>query len=830
MSDKEYIIKISKLLFDLFVANDSVLSLQMPDGNYIPQIVNYDYSLFQKMIEQNESVAVYQQKKYSDLIKWICLDFDCKKEGNGNIKDLHNKYIKQACANIEKLALNYLLEYSGRRGIHIWIIFDSFIKKDEAYQIEMKILEEINTQLREDLDYGVDLFPATRGGKNKYGKAVKLPLSTHKKGGQSYFFLTEEDLLKNDIVYEKQFDILSKYIMNSIESICKIFGKYEEKRYSLIYKKNHVINESNKITLHDVFTRCKGSKVLNTIFENVRNSNMSYYDKMIICSTFGHFSDKSIIYDIFRLQENYDESITNYYVAKLTKQFYPITMGYLYDNYHEKLEDDIDPNQSVLEYICESIGADIKYLPKITLNSYQLIKELSKKEFNYFLYNDEVININDYFDLKNMSNYECQKIYIELENISKGDTDIINKDYSFNRYIRHEEDKERILVSLNPHDRVLTSALIFKFTQLLKWNFDSFSYKLNYYNFGGIFFPWFDSWKKFQKSVELYLSFDVFKDYGLIKLDIKSFYDNIYFHSIYSQMKEIISQNPSKEEQDLMNNILKFLIKYNENLMVKINGAIKGVPQGPVYARVLAELFISTIILGFRKKSESYLNYSLFRYVDDIFIIYRGFDGEEFLKDFEYYLNQHGLNINFDKTINFNKIGNMTNLEKSLLFENSKWNYTIQNVKNLRLEEDDVLEDKLKIFDSYINRNECWKIGDANFILGGYVDDVFVKKYISKYIKSLVNSKKGRGSIFIKFYKMIFNDYDFLVTFFKDKMYLEIPIDSLNFKNFLNALYFNEQNLKNYVSYDDLIDLKDYLENLLGLDEEDKSTIQSLNF
>ena len=77
---------------------------------------------------------------------------------------------------------------------------------------------------------------------------------------------------------------------------------------------------------------------------------------------------------------------------------------------------------------------------------------------------------------------------------------------------------------------------------------------------------------------------------------------------------------------------------------------------------------------------------------------------------------------------------------------------------------------------------------------------------------------------------MIFNDYDLLVTFFKNKMYLEIPIDSLNFKNFLNALYFNEQNLKNYVSYDDLLDLMKYLETLLDLDEEDKSTIQSLNF
>lgn len=829
MYDREYIAEISKLLFELLVANDSVLSLQMPDGNYIPQVVSYDYSLFQKMIEQNESIGVYQQKRYSDLIKWICLDFDCKKQGNGNVKSLYNQYVNKVCERLDNFNLNYLLEFSGRRGIHIWIVFDSFIKKNEAYQLEMKILEEISSKIKDDLDYGIDLFPATRCGRNKYGKAVKLPLSTHKKGGQSFFFRKGEDFLNNEIIYEEQYDILSKYRMNSLKSLFEILGKSDVKRYTLIYKKEYAVNKSSKFSLNEIFDKCNGSKVLNSIFENVKNSNMSYYDKLIMCSTFGNFSDENLIYDIFKLQDNYDASLTNYYVTKLRKQLFPITMGYLYDTYNENLEEDIEPNQTVLEYICKNVGIDIAYLPKNKLNSSQFIKELSTKEFNYFLYNDEVINIRDYFDLKNMSNYECQNISMQIDSIVEGNVDLLNKNHSFNIYVRHEEDKNRILVSLNPHDRVLTTALIFKFIQLLKWDFNSFSYKLNYYNYGGVFFPWFDSWKRFERSVELYLSFDVFNDYGLIKVDIKNFYDNIYFHSIYSQMKEAISKNSSLDEKNQMNHILTFLTKFNENLMLKINDTIKGVPQGPVYARVLAELFISTIILEFQKKFSNYSNYSIFRYVDDIFIIYHGLDGEKFLNNFKYHLNQHGLKINFDKTKYFPRIGNMTNIEKSELFENSKWNYSIQNIKNLKLEDDYIFEEKLKLFNSYLNRNQCWNINDANFILGGYIDEVLVKKYISRYIKSLVTSEIGRGSIFIKLYNVIFDDYTLLVNFFINKMYLEIPKKTLNFKNFINALYFNEKKLKNYVGNENLNALMCYLLSLSDLDDEDKSTIQSLN-
>lgn len=830
MDYDELINRLSKLLYDFFVTNNTVVSLQMPDGRYIPQIVNYDFSLFEEMIKTKESLAVYQQKKHSDLVKWICLDFDCTKSGNGNIETLYDKYIKEIRNTIEKNNLNYLLEFSGRRGIHVWIIFDYYIVKEIAYKIEMILLTEIQSEIDMDEDYGVDLFPATMIGKNKYGKAVKLPLSLHKKGGQSYFFETKSELLnKNNFSYERQYEILAKYKKNSVNMVSLFSIDYRKQSYQFIFKKEYVINQSKKLTLQDILDKCKGSKVLNGIFDNVRYSSMTYYDKLVICSTFGHFSDKSIIYDIFQSQENYDEYKTNYYVSKLVKQLYPITMRYLYDQYHEKLEDEIDGNLTVLEYICNHIGIKVSSLPEKELKPYQKIKELSKKELNYLLYNDEVININDYYDLKNITNYECKQIYNRIEKIFKGDFDFKNNDILFNKYERYEEGKKRILISLSPDERLFTTALIFEFAQKLRWRFDSYSYNINFYNFGGVFFPWYDSWKNYQRSVELYLSFDIFKNYGLIKLDIRKFYDNIYFHSIYSEMKDLISKKVINDEINKMYNILTYLTKYNENIMKEINGSIKGVPQGPVYARVLAELFISTIINNFKKVYKEHENYMLFRYVDDIYIVYHDLDGNKLMNDFVYFLSCHGLQINTEKTKKYNSIGEMTDYDKASLFENSKWNYTIQNIRNLELEDVESFDKKMKLFDDYINRNKEWKINDANFILGGYIDDLYEKKYINKYFYDLIKSKKGRGSIFIKLYNIIFHDLDLLKRFFEYEMYTKIPVVSVNFKNFLNMLYFNENTIKKYIDEDKLQDLMLYLNKVTNLDEEDLTTISSLN-
>ena len=226
--------RLARKLFNLFVANQNVIAMQMPDGNYIPQIINYDFTLFHQMLVKKSALAVYQQKSFSSQIKWVCFDFDILKnqEEKGSIEELANLMVNPLCKVLDTLDINYLVEFSGRRGIHVWIIFDSFFEKQLGYDLMNIILDKVNYEERLFDIYAIDRFPATRYGKNKFGKAVKLPLSAHKKNNNKHsYFLTESDLnssliqdinsSKKEIDFQKQEEIISRYKKNSF-SLFKI--------------------------------------------------------------------------------------------------------------------------------------------------------------------------------------------------------------------------------------------------------------------------------------------------------------------------------------------------------------------------------------------------------------------------------------------------------------------------------------------------------------------------------------------------------------------------------------------------------------------------------
>ena len=130
----------------------------------------------------------------------------------------------------------------------------------------------------------------------------------------------------------------------------------------------------------------------------------------------------------------------------------------------------------------------------------------------------------------------------------------------------------------------------------------SYSYNLNFfYESGSVFMPWYDSWKRFQKDVESYLYLDIFKSYGLIKLDLSDFYDSIYVQAVFQQMQQLNNISRTEEVGKKINNIMSYLGSYTEKLMEQIKGKMRGVPQGPAYARVFAELFLTAVSLRLTK-------------------------------------------------------------------------------------------------------------------------------------------------------------------------------------------------------------------------------------
>ena len=808
--------RLARKLFNLFVANQNVIAMQMPDGNYIPQIINYDFTLFHQMLVKKSSLAVYQQKSFSSQIKWLCFDFDILKnqEEKGSIEELANLMVNPLCKVLDTLDINYLVEFSGRRGIHVWIIFDSFFEKQLGYDLMDIILDKVNYEERLFDIYAIDRFPATRYGKNKFGKAVKLPLSTHKKNNNKHsYFLKKSDLnssliqdidsSEKEIDLQKQEEIISRYKKNSF-SLFKTLGIAEESQTYQKYKTQRF--NDIEIDFNELVEKTSDSIVFLKLWDRVQNGCITHLDRLVLVGTFSYFSKDLLMY-IFSSQNNFNAEKTISHIEKLKNSLYPVTMFYLYDLYREKLEVHIDGNLTVVEFISKNLDLNPISLPSVISESKTITHYILEKEKNYFQYNDEILEPHIFHGLKNIFNYDIERIENRASEIINGKIQWNDHKYldTFYPYIRKEKKngtvRERTLVSLTTIDRLLTTRLSYEFVSLLKWRFDSYSYNINFWSDEFLFFPFYSSWKKYVNDINLYLKFDLFDDFSIMKLDLESFYENIYMHSINDRLIEMINKK-SKRDMEKLKNILYFLKSFNASLQMKLNGTTKGVPQGPAYARILAEFFLSTLLSDFIEEYKSRNDNAtirLFRYVDDIFIIYKNInDGDLFLDEINNLFLSVGLKLNTEKTFNFGLIKNLTDGVKESFFDDIYKNYIIQSLEDIDyLSEEDQFQ-IFELFDKYAKSNNEWNIKNANFLLG----DELLEYYMSRNHYNILGSEIGRGSIFYKFYKIILKNPKHTINFFKNVDYLKIPAHSLNFKVFLVTLYYE---LNRVISLSDTI-------------------------
>lgn len=808
VSKKDIKYQLARKLFEYYVINDKYVAVQMPDGRYIPRRITCSPMLIYDMIKSGSSLGTYQQQYGKKWIKWICLDFDCKEPVL--LPQLLERFVLPAAADLDNRGIRFLAEFSGRRGIHLWVLLKGIISKAQGYQIAEELTVSYRNAVRSQKGFGLDIFPAAAGGGMKFGKQVKLPLSVHRKGGQSFFIpdiLEMEyqewmNLPENPDFWKGQLEVLQKYVPNDPEEVwrkLRILPEQEEQEKWLLYRKEYVIGDK-KLSLEEIKEKCTDSSVFSMIMQWAEEGNLKYLDRLVLAGCFGNFQNKELLLDIMRQQKNYKEKTTRQYLAKMEGRYYPVTLQYLYDLYGEELEPELDPRMTLLEYVAEKFDFPV-VMPKI-VEKHKAGKEkdgryfamIRDKELRYMEYDDEVLSVNDYLRLSEMKQYDFKMLMERYQKIIEGAETDIYPMTGYSVYMRQEEGKKepRMLVSLCPEDRVLTTALIYELVETMGGRMDSYSYNLNFfYESSSVFMPWYHSWKRFQQDVECYLYLDIFKESGLIKLDLTNFYDSIYIQALFQQMEEIHGLSYEKKEKQKIDNILRYLGSYTENLMRQIKEKIRGVPQGPAYARVFAEMFLTAVITSFLRKYEyEKEDCRILRYVDDMFIVYRGIDGDQLLQQFSDYLFARGLSINWNKSVCFGRIADMKENEKRSIFEDGAANYEIKSIQELELEDEDEQQEKLLQFEKYLRRKGDWSIRDANFILNRYLDPIFVETYLDQYAEILIGQNVGRGSIYKRLYEEILKRDEWMVRFFRKGLYNTIPENSVNFQNFISVCYF----------------------------------------
>lgn len=818
---------LAKKIYELFVVNPYAIAIQQDNGNYITKYVPYDYFLIKGMLEKRGAAGCYQQGFKNGLIKWICLDFDCRDKRNPQIELLYSIIQEQLLSYLDAVSITYLTEFSGRRGIHVWILFSGVVSKMSGFKIVDCLAKKIEL---DNTLFGLDIFPATDSARgNKVGKQVKFPLSCHKDGGQSFLFVGNPDLeciYKSDF-YEQQYKILSQYHVNDMNVVCEKLEIPLEN--DLIYKvkyKKFQITENFQCSASDIEQILGEVLVYKKIFERLQAGVPMQRDWFVLLGTLGNIDrEGDLLQIIFSESPAYDEKITGKNIVAWKNKYYPATFSYLYRVYGLQVEPELDSSQTGLEYLINRINE--KYGIKLELEEFieyknekeflYDIRRTSIKEQYYILYNDENLVIPVWNALNRLTEYDYIKMNEIVEQIRSGELKSWdNKEYY--KFLREEsEEKQRELVTLGVYDRIITTHLAMILAYDIKDDYDSFSYNVAFLSKNDIFYNWYTSWGNYIEKIKIFIEIPYLEEWGVIVIDIKKFYDSINFLTIYHLLKNKLND---KDKQ-----IFEFLIKYNEELMRELRNTRIGVPQGPAYARIVSEMFIDMVLKQLSNKITDKSQYILYRYVDDIIVFYQpSVDGKMLYDAICDLLVSNGLDINIEKSKLYGKIATLSDKDKRRILRKDKFNYMLQNSDfNLLM----TTEEKSELYSD--NFSEQFQIEDVAFIFSKKTNEFYVYKYFHKHKKEIFSSKYGRGSIFMKFYKYIFSNRKFVLEAIESNCFEDIPLKSLNFKNCISSIYYGLQ--KSMIDLDIFKLICDkYLKelNLETLEKEERITIRSL--
>ncbi|MFZ4440187.1 MAG: TOTE conflict system archaeo-eukaryotic primase domain-containing protein [Syntrophales bacterium] len=775
---------LSKKIFDIFVGNKNVYGVQDATGIYKTKYSIINIFTIKHMIENKRSLLTYQMVN-SKQIKWNCLDFDIAKETLENdFKEKREFYfneliniVRNACKLLKLHGINPLVEFSGNRGFHIWILFDSYISKKLGFLINESFQEKIEIAP----SFNLDIFPTTsKLSKKGIGQGVKLPLSFHKKSlSYSYLIKDIDEFNFSDDIFIRNFNeqfiteqlmILEKFKLHPIDQIVETLSidlnmvpmVEHHEQFIRTTKISMPVNEN--AILDSILAQLCNCSVIRNIISKYR-LGLSEKERLIFVGLLNRITSdeipdlgKILLNEFFSRMPNYREELTKKKLDQLKLQ--PISCFYLRSL---KLN---------VECICEQKGIlspiehlkDIRILP---LDPFQVtqpeMEKIVRSAIKYTNQNDEVALFSI---IKNLEHIDIRNISCLCEG-ALHEAKAIDDFYVFNR---KEEMKDRKLVSLSADDKIVTKFFIKALHAYYYGGFsdNSYGYKFNYsFANDNIFYPWLQQWNIFIRHLKSIIYDEFTSDNYLIKLDIKSFYPSIDQQMLKIKLLDGPTAETRNKFQQLDETSLNKIQIMSETLIKfceKTVGNSRGVPQGPAFARYLAEVYLMDFD-GFIERSISGNLGLYFRYVDDIFIIV---DSEDTARNILYeatvFLKSLNLEISNEKSF----IGRIKDFRKHFSEYAVETKYFIDHT-NLNIDPNIKVEKSVgELFKLLENGGKVrGNINTANlsFFLTHLRDHKLVRERIKMLEDLVLEYEFGRGSLYRNFFEYYFNEhYDDLLA------------------------------------------------------------------
>ena len=405
MTADQLIWNIAQLEYSLFVVNSYAAGIQQNDGRYITKYFPMSPFVIEQMLLRQGSMGCYQQGYKTNRIKWICFDFDCKEKEEPNVYALYEQCVVPFIHVLDEVGLHYLTEFSGRRGIHVWIIFNKLLTKELGFQIVCEMEQRCTALngIRESEIWGLDRFPATDSSRNNIvGKQVKFPLSRHRSGARSYFFtgkFQKKEDTESEHFLQEQLAILEGYEPNDSEEIARRLGVSISRANAanFKYRKYRLVGKV-EITIDQVVEILSETAVFNRIFRRMQQGLALPQDWTVLLGTlYLCDSNAQLVKGVFQRFPNYDEHKTCRNIEKLGDRYFPATFSYLYRIYGMTMESNLDGEETSLHYLLRRCGLEQNLLVQFEeLNEKKAVSDIRitvNKEKAYLKENDEVPDV-----------------------------------------------------------------------------------------------------------------------------------------------------------------------------------------------------------------------------------------------------------------------------------------------------------------------------------------------------------------------------------------------------------------------------------------------------
>ncbi|GAA0789678.1 MULTISPECIES: TOTE conflict system archaeo-eukaryotic primase domain-containing protein [Pseudomonadati] len=797
--------KLAEKICEIFATDQGYFVEQMDDGSYRKKSGLVNSELIETQLKNSASIAIYQ-RNLNLTIKWICFDFDILKSNLEN--DLRSKAsdelvraVTAFCNQLDEIELPYLLEFSGNRGYHVWITFNEPTNYRTGYDIQQEILGKTALDYDENL-IGIDLFPHTATPSGGVGSGVKMPLSKHKKSGIYSYLISSTAEIKNPVNHKElsielindSLKILTRHKPTNKSNIEKILGVFFEDYFIENDNHNRIKNiqvQKSGFSLDELLSHWSESEILSKLSSKIINKTpISHKERMLIvgilCNVYSNNNKELsniLLHEIFKTTENYNKEITTKAINSLRSFNFPSQ-----DLIERILKVKFEKKLSIEDVIKQCIPKYLSYTDARFDFSTQDVEITRIAEVNYLFMNDEVQVKTIIEELDNKNSKELLSYIINFISGSKG--------YKYYKHIRNENKKTRELISLGSNLRVATSCILKQISYFLdiKINNNSHGYQINKGFSGGyIYKPWLYLWLKFISNINSSLENPLERNYYIVKTDINSFYNNIPHDNLKRLLlgdgnEDISAKYASLEEEakDSYKKCLDALFFLTEDIV----GSKIGLPQGPAYARYLAEIYLNDIDNEFQKKLASG-EISLYqRYVDDIFFITKTEESaNSLLKELEEKLSLMKLEINIEKTT----ISSISRFHDDFESYRSQSKYSVDQVsKRFVTSSDKQKEMAVEEFVNLIQSDSCQD--DLSFIfshLSGVKELTLLK---NEQVKPAIKSEIGRGSLFKNIFNFILEMNDGWELIFEIDSFTPLQSEVLT-SSIISAMEINRSNI-----------------------------------